>query len=163
MRLQMPCILVVTSVTVLFATPARAQGPAPGGGCGRGGWGRHGTYWRLYDPSKVETISGEVTSIQRVRAMGHMSEGVHLELKTTRGTVSVHLGPAWYIENQEPPIRARDKVVIVGSRVQVNGKQAIIASEVRKGDQVLKLRTAEGDPRWCGWRRHSMGARAPSR
>lgn len=145
--------LVVLAVGLwLGSTAAFAQGRG-GGGCGPGGWGRQGAFGRLFDPSKVETLSGEIVSVQRVRPMKGASEGVHLELKTERETISVHLGPAWYLENQDPQLQAKDQVEIVGSRVQLNGKAALIASEVRKGEEVLELRDAQGAPRWCGWRR----------
>lgn len=137
----------------LGAAAAFAQGRGPGGGCGPGGWGSQGAYGRLFEPSKLETLSGEVVSVQRVRPTKGLSEGVHLELKTERETVSVHLGPAWYLDNQDPLVQAKDKVEIVGSRIQLDGKPTLIASEVRKGDEVLKLRDAGGAPLWCGWRR----------
>lgn len=134
-----------------LAGSALAQGR--GAGCGPGGWGGQGAYWRLFDPGKVETLSGEIVSLKRVRPMRGISEGVHLELKTDRETISVHLGPAWYLDNQDPALQAKDKVEIVGSRVQLDGKPALIASEVRKGEEVLALRGADGTPLWCGWRR----------
>jgi hypothetical protein len=142
----------IAGVLGLWAPAAFAQGRG-GAGCGAGGWGSQGSYGRLFDPSKVETLSGEIVSVQRVRPTKGSSEGVHLELKTERETVSVHLGPAWYLDNQDPVLQAKDKVEIVGSRVQLNSKPAVIASEVRKGDAALKLRDAEGAPLWCGWRR----------
>ena len=82
-----------------------------------------------------------------------MSYGVHLELKTDKETVSVHLGPGWFIENQDITIEPKDKVEIKGSRVTFDGKPAIIAAEVKKGDEVLKLRDQNGIPFWAGWRR----------
>ena len=82
-----------------------------------------------------------------------MTNGVHLELKTEKGTVSVHLGPAWFIENQDITIGPKDKIEIKGSRITYEGKPAIIAAEVKKGDSVLKLRDENGVPVWAGWRR----------
>ena len=40
-----------------------------------------------------------------------------------------------------------------GARVVVDGKPALIAAEVKKGDALLKLRDAGGVPAWSGWRR----------
>ena len=145
--------LVLVGALVLQAVPAFAQGRGAGPGCGPGGWGRQGAYGRLFDPGKVVTLTGEVVSVQRVRQMKGVSEGVHLELKTNGEKISVHLGPAWYIDNQDRAIKAKDKVEIIGSRVQIEDKPAIIASEVRADGDSLKLRDAEGFPLWCGWRR----------
>jgi hypothetical protein len=82
-----------------------------------------------------------------------MSSGVHLVLKTGTGEVSVHLGPQWYLENQDVKIEPKDKLEIKGSRVTMDGKPALIAAEIKKGDGVLRLRDEAGVPMWAGWRR----------
>jgi len=120
---------------------------------GSGGWGPAGAYARMYDTKTVETLVGEVVKVDRIVPMTGMSAGVHVVLKTERGNVSVHLGPQWYLENQDVKILQGDKLEITGSRVMVQGKPALIAAEVRKGDEVLKLRDDAGVPVWAGWRR----------
>jgi len=45
---------------------------------------------------------------------------------------------------------AKDNLEIRGSRVTSQGKPAIIAAEIRKGDQILKLRDENGIPAWSG-------------
>jgi hypothetical protein len=85
--------------------------------------------------------------------MKGMGRGVHLLVKTDHGTVDVHLGPAWYVQNQDVKLAAKDRVEVKGSRVTLDGKSALIAAEVRKGDEVLVLRDDAGVPRWVGWRR----------
>jgi hypothetical protein len=82
-----------------------------------------------------------------------MHYGVHLMVRTEKEMISVHLGPGWYIENQDVKIAPRDKIEIKGSRVTFEGKQVIIAAEVKKGDDRLKLRDENGFPAWAGWRR----------
>jgi hypothetical protein len=120
---------------------------------GSGGWGPGAAYGRLYDVKSVETVSGEVVKIDRITPMPGMSAGVHLVVKTDKGDVSVHLGPQWYLENQDVKIEPKDKVEIKGSRVTIQGQPAVIAAEVKKGDQILKLRDEAGMPMWAGWRR----------
>jgi hypothetical protein len=120
---------------------------------GSGAWGRGTQYGKMYDPGTVETISGEVVSIEHFTPMRGMHHGVHMMVKTDKETVSVHLGPVWYIENQDVKIEPKERVEVKGSRIDLAGEQAIIASEVRKGDQVLKLRDEDGFPVWSGWRR----------
>jgi len=120
---------------------------------GSGGWGPGGAYGRLYDPKTVETVTGEVVKVDRIIPMRGMSGGVHLVLKTDKGDVSVHLGPQWYLENQDVKIEPKDRVEVKGSRTTVQGKPALIAAEVKKGDEVLRLRDDAGVPMWAGWRR----------
>ena len=120
---------------------------------GSGGWGPGTQYNRMYDPKTVETISGEITVVDRITPVKGMSGGVHMNVKTDKETISVHLGPSFYIENQDVKLQAKDKVEVKGSRITFAGKPAIIAMEVKKGDEILKLRDDAGFPVWIGWRR----------
>jgi hypothetical protein len=45
-----------------------------------------------------------------------------------------------------------DKVEITGSRITFQRDAAIIAAEVKKGDEILQLRDGNGFPVWSGWR-----------
>ena len=137
-------------VPALLAAASFAQGgPRPGAG----GWGAAGQYQRLYDPKTVETLKGEIEKIERITPLRGMSAGVHLLLKTDKESVSVHLGPEWYLDNQDLKLEPKDKIEVKGSRVMVAGTPALIAAEVIKADQVLKLRDESGLPLWAGWRR----------
>ena len=104
---------------------------------GSGGWGPGTQYNRMYDPKTVETISGEITVVDRITPAKGMAGGVHMNVKTDKETISVHLGPGFYIENQDVKLQAKDKVEVKGSRVTFDGKPAIIAAEVKKCDEVL--------------------------
>jgi hypothetical protein len=120
---------------------------------GSGGWGPGTPYNRMYNPKAVETITGEVTKVDRITPAKGMSGGVHMLVKTDKETLSVHLGPSWYLENQDVKIEPKDKVEVKGSRITFGGKPALIASEVKKGNEVLTLRDESGFPAWMGWRR----------
>jgi hypothetical protein len=120
---------------------------------GSGGWGPEGRYHGMYDPKTVETVTGEVVSVDKITPLKGMQYGVHMMVKTDRETISVHLGPGWFIENQDIRIEPGDKIEVMGSRIAFEGKPAIVAAEVRKGDQVLKLRDQDGFPAWSRWRR----------
>jgi hypothetical protein len=139
--------LAMVSVAVTaFAEPWQ-------GGRGSGGWGMGGTYQRMYNPATAETISGEVVSVNRITPMKGMGTGIHLQLKTDKETISVHLGPAWYLERLDDRIGKGDTIEVKGSRVNLGGKPVIIAAEIKKGDVVLTLRDDSGFPVWAGWRR----------
>ena len=120
---------------------------------GSGGWGMKGAYQRVYDPATAETVRGEVIGIEKFAPMKGMNYGIHLQLKTEKGTIPVHLGPSWYIERLDTRIEKGDKIEVKGSRVMVAGKPVIIAAEVKKGDFLLKLRDDSGVPAWAGWRK----------
>ncbi|MDQ7838359.1 MAG: DNA-binding protein [Thermodesulfobacteriota bacterium] len=151
MRRAVTLLVILSVVSLLVATETFAQRGMRWRGSG--GWAAEGRYGRMYDPKTVETISGEVVSVDKITPMKGMSYGVHLMIKTDKETVSVHLGPGWYIGKQDVKIEPKDKVEVTGSRITFGGKPAIIAAEVKKGEEVLKLRDENGLPAWCGWRR----------
>jgi hypothetical protein len=138
-------LALVMATTAAWAQPGMGQG----GGQGRG-WGTGDPYSRMYNPKTVETLSGEVVSVEKFTPGRQMSYGVHFTLKTAKETIPVHLGPSWYVEKQGMTFASGDKVEVNGSRITYEGQPTIIAAEVKKGGQVLKLRDAAGVPAWAG-------------
>ncbi|HAK88429.1 MAG: DNA-binding protein [Nitrospirae bacterium GWC2_46_6] len=145
--------IVGLAVTVIFLLTASAAIAAWHGYRGSGGWGMGTQYQRMYNPAAAETLSGTVEAVDKITPMKGMYSGVHITLKTDKETISVHLGPEWYIERLDTKIEKGDKIEVKGSRVTFAGKPAIIAAEVKKGDNVLILRDKAGIPAWSGWRR----------
>jgi len=135
-------IAALVGACLLLSQPAFAQrGMQWRGG---GGWGPGTAYARLYDPKTVETVSGMVSGVDTLIPMSGMGAGVHLLLATDAGAVSVHVGPVWYLENQEIRLEPGDRVQVRGSRIVFQGKPAVIAAEVTKGQDTLRLRDETG-------------------
>jgi hypothetical protein len=123
---------------------------------GSGGWEGGSQYNMTYNTSTVETIKGEIVKIDLVTPMKGMSHGVHLRVKTGKETIDVQLGPALYIENQDVKLKVGDKIEIDGSRITLQGKPVVIAAEVKKSEEILKLRDDRGFPLWAGWRKNRL-------
>jgi hypothetical protein len=115
-------------------------GLEPGSGAG---------YDRMYDPKTVETVSGEVVSVDQITDRG-LGYGASLTLKTDKEIILVYLGPGWFLEKQGLTFAPQDQVEITGSQITFQGKPAIIAAQVKKGDKSLKLRDPAGIPAWAG-------------
>jgi hypothetical protein len=111
----------------------------------------------MYDHKTVETVKGEVVSVEKVPSPQGKEYGVHLTLKTEMEILLIEVGPGWYVEKQPVKIEAKDILEIRGSRVMSQGKPAIIAAEIKKGDQILRLRDGNGIPAWSG------GSRSPGK
>ena len=141
--------LAIFSTTLLVAPAAPAQAQP-----GRGGGGP-GAYDRVYDPTKVETVRGTITAIDRRTAWRPGRMGIHLTVKTAKETLPVHLGPAWFIDNLEPPLAVGQAITVKGSRVSFGGKPAIIAASIDRGAETVTLRDEAGRPVWAGWRRQA--------
>ena len=143
-------LIAISIITFFFTAESFAK---KGMSKGSGGWGPGASYSKLYDPATVETIRGEVVGVEKITPMKGMSSGVHLMVKTDKETIPVHLGPGWFIENQDMDIKGKDQVEVKGSRITFNGKPALIAQEVKKGEETLTLRSEDGFPVWSGARR----------
>ena len=113
--------------------------------------GRHSR--NNYNLNKIETLNGKVVSVDTYPSQRGNSEGIHLILKTGKELVEVHLAPSWYLEKQNFEIVAEDKIAITGSRINPNGRREIIASQIKKGNEILRLRDENGFPLWRGDRR----------
>jgi hypothetical protein len=122
--------------------------PRPDGctGCGAFGNGRAHAGARGFDPKSVTTIQGEVLDIERFGRGRH--QGVHLALAMGSETVSVRLGPDFYVDAQALKLAKGDKVEVKGTLLSRSGEAIIVAQEVRRGDEVLVLRDASGVPLW---------------
>lgn len=144
-------VVAIPFISLFFSTQLIAQ---RGMGAGRNsGWGPKSAFNKMYNPATVETIKGEILSVEKITPMKGMSYGIHLLIKNNNETISVHLGPAWYFDKNNFVINVKDKVEIVGSRITYGGKPAIIAAEVKKGDEIVKLRDKNGYPLWSGSKR----------
>lgn len=119
---------------------------------GSGGWGMENEYSRMYDPKTVETISGKVESIDMIKPKREMCYGVSLVVNSNKETIPVHVGPEWYIENQDIAVEPMDSLEIRGSKTTLDGKPIFIAAEIRKGNKMMILRDDKGFPRWSCWR-----------
>jgi len=150
MKVKNLTILVVVMIFIFTATFA-AAGPWRGKWRGSGGWGMGTPYQGMYNPANTETFTGEVIGLEQTVPMKRMNQGIALVVKTDKETVTVHLGPSWYLERLDAKIVKGDRVEVKGARVTLVGKPVVLAAEIKKGDNVLVLRDASGVPVWAGW------------
>jgi hypothetical protein len=138
----MKILILIMLIVAVFASASESIAQR-GMGRGRGsrGWGPDNQYCLAYKPDTTVTISGEVISVEKTVPRKGMFYGVHLMVKTDEETISVHLGPGWYIEGQGIMFEPEDKLVVTGSKDTFDEEQVIIASEVKRGDEVLELLT----------------------
>ncbi len=123
---------VSTAFLVLVAVIAMAQGPAAPA--------------PEYDSTAEVTVMGEVQQLHESQvATDH--PGLHLVLKTEADdTVEVHACPVRFLRELDFTIEVGNRVTVLGSRPA--GAAAIVAREIRKGQEWLVLRDAKGVPNW---------------
>ena len=144
--------LLVIGLCLALAGPALAQtgggqgmgGPGMGGGMGPGMgqrvWGC--TIPRPSPPSRVRWKPRD----RPWAAVQHVSWVV----KTDQGKITVHLGPAWYINQHQIVLKPGDAVEATGSKMEMGGGTMMVAKEVKVGGKTFQLRDDQGMPLWRG-------------
>jgi len=130
-RVTVSTIVIASVATIVFA-----QGMRRGGG--------------NYNPATETTLTGAVDEVKNVPSQGPGAGGLHLIVKAASGAVEVHLGPAAFVTSKNMTFAKGDTVTVTGSKVTMSGQEVVIAREIKKGDQVLTLRDANGFPAWAG-------------
>ena len=102
-----------------------------------------------YDPKTEVTVTGTLEDVQ-LHPGHHAGTGTHLILRTNSGTMEVHVGPTAYIEKQQFSFTKGDQVEVVGSRVKIDGSDALLARQISRGGKTLSLRDQTGVPLWSG-------------
>jgi len=151
--------LIVILIALTLACPALAQTGPGGGGRGMGMGGGMGP--RLYNPQTVTTVTGQVEKLEDLPSMGmggaRSMQYRGVTLKTDQGSILVHLGPGWYLDEKKFVVKVGDTVEATGSQVTLNNQPALIAREVKVKGTTLKLRDDQGLPVWRGMGRGSGG------
>jgi hypothetical protein len=153
--------LSLTLLTMILglAWPGLAQHRGFGRGGGRGG----GPGAQGYNPQTVTTVKGQVEDLGSYGMQGwRVAPGMQtkgLVLKTDKGSITVHLGPAWYVSQQGFKLKEGDTLEVTGSKVTKDEKTVLLAAEVKKNGQTLKVRDEQGAPLWREQGRGGPGRR----
>ncbi len=74
--------------------------------------------------------------------------GSHLILQTQEGTIEVHLAPTKFVTEYQLVFARGDDVEVLGARVIFQGKEALLAREIVRGEDTFVFRDANGKPVW---------------
>jgi DNA/RNA endonuclease YhcR with UshA esterase domain len=138
-------LVLTTAIAFLALSSGATQRP------GRRGPGRGEP---RYDPATEVSVKGTVQEVRKQVRSGAWT-GIHLTLKTDKETLDVHLGPSSFLLKNQMTFAKGDQIEVTGSKVTLQGADALIAREVKKGDKTLTLRDPRGIPLWSGGRRGS--------
>jgi sporulation protein YlmC with PRC-barrel domain len=119
--------------------------------------GKEDPFNKIFDAKTIKTISGQAIKVDQVA-----EPGFGLEMRLTvfideKEILPVYLGPAFYIVGTEQAnnFKLGDKVTVTGSQVTIRGESFMIATTVKRGNEVLRLRDKDGNPEWIGWKKTS--------
>jgi sporulation protein YlmC with PRC-barrel domain len=123
------------------------QGEAAGAR-GVSAWTPGSDYLKKFDAGSVKTIEGTIESVGTFRPAPDAMEGLRLRVRTADGLISVHAGPAGFIERHDVSLNVGDKVRITGAKTDFSGRPVILASAICLGDKSVVLREKDGTPAW---------------
>jgi len=103
-----------------------------------------------YDPATELSFAGTVEEVRTVPAPARGPGGIHLIVRTNEGTDEVHVGPVAFVRSRNFEFAVGDAISVTGSKVEIDGADAILAREITKGGEVLTLRDPQGFPLWSG-------------
>jgi len=102
-----------------------------------------------YDPATESVITGKVVSVHERQCPVSGTLGAHFMLETETGKVyEVHLAPAKFTKEFDMVFRTGDKVEVTGIALVFQGKDAILARQVKHGTETVTFRDKKGNPIW---------------
>jgi hypothetical protein len=99
-----------------------------------------------YDRAAETAIVGTVKAVAVFPADGAV--GVHLDLQTAEGLISIHVAPAEFIGRNNFYFYMGDQVAIIGALTPFDDNLAVWARAIQKGSAMLVLRNADGTAKW---------------
>ena len=114
---------------------------------GAGGWrgaGGCAIFQGTFDPADLETLNGQVLKVARWGP----GQGTWLQVKTETETLTVHLGPGWFLDQQKVAIAPNDTIEVTGIRETWGEEPTLIATTFKSGDNTVELLDEKGFPVW---------------
>ena len=102
-----------------------------------------------YDVSTEAKFKGVIDEVKDRECPISGGMGSHFMLKLADGKVlEVHLATTKFVKNYELVFAKGEEVEVTGSKVQFEGADAILAREVKRGNDDFVFRDPQGKPIW---------------
>jgi hypothetical protein len=102
-----------------------------------------------YDPATEVTFKGVIDDVHDRQCPISGGLGSHFNLKLVDGKIiEVHLATTKFVKSYELVFNKGDEVQVIGSKVEFEGGDAILAREVKRGNDDFVFRDPQGKPIW---------------
>lgn len=102
-----------------------------------------------YDVSTEAKFKGVIDEVKDRQCPISGGMGSHFMLKLADGKIlEVHLATTKFVKNYELVFSKGEEVEVTGSKVQFEGADAILAREVKRGNDDFVFRDPQGKPIW---------------
>ncbi len=144
--------MLFAAALMVLAAVATAAPPDPA----LTGWERGQAYDKSYDPALEVVVPCVVQQVEKFTPMPGMAEGVRAKVESRGQAYWVHLAPAAWLAAQSLELKPGDEIAVTGAYVTLGGERVVLAREVARGGETLRLRDERGKPAWANW--HSRPA-----
>jgi sporulation protein YlmC with PRC-barrel domain len=115
----------------------------------RQAWGAEGQLQQRFQQGEHVDIRGTITNVSRTEVLPGTADAVTITIRDQQGQEhNVKLGPAWFLQRQDLTLRSGEEIAIEGRRIDLEGRQVIMAQSARTTQAGLWLRDEQGRPRW---------------
>jgi hypothetical protein len=154
-RIKMVVLLVV-SIGCWHPIVARAEAPAPKGGC----WSRDIASRPMADPQTIATTTGRVIAIEnnnKDRSLAAKEVITWVRLKTPTGEQkTAYLGSSRALKQQRIALKVNDSIEVRGIQTaKAQQSPTIIANTIKKGNRTWKLDNPTEKPIGAQWCKHN--------
>lgn len=102
-----------------------------------------------YDVNSEAKFKGVIDEVRDRQCPISGGMGAHFMLKLPDGKlIEVHLSTTKFVKNYELVFNKGDEVEVTGSKVEFEGADAILAREVKRGNDDFLFRDPQGKPIW---------------
>jgi hypothetical protein len=102
-----------------------------------------------YDVTTEAKFKGIVDDVHDRQCPISGGMGSHFMLKLSDGKIlEVHLATTKFVKNYDLKFTKGDEVEVIGSKVDFEGADAILAREVKRGNDDFLFRDPQGKPIW---------------
>lgn len=101
-----------------------------------------------YNAATEIEVEGTVQEVRQFWCPVNGDEGTHLILRTDAGLIEVHVAPVRYLQGNGVTFNKGDRIEAVGSEVDYEGHDAMIARKITRGDETFAFRQVDGRPLW---------------
>ena len=101
-----------------------------------------------YNVADQVTVEGTVQEVKDYKCPVSGTVGSHITLKSGSEAIEVHLAPVTYLKEYEMAFHAGESVKIVGVKILVEGKPALLAKSATVAGATFTFRDAKGRPLW---------------
>ena len=101
-----------------------------------------------YDIAKETSVKGVVEEVKDRNCPVSGTLGAHLMIKADGKVYEVHVAPTKFVKSYEVAFQKGDDIEIKGIKTTFQGVDAILAREIKRGNDDFVFRDPKGKPIW---------------